>query len=268
MFKRKKYKEHTYPSGNRYAGEWVGNKREGKGTYVWTDGTRYEGDWKNNMQHGEGVMNFPNGNFYEGQFHRNNIHGSGTLRTKNGEVISGMWHFQGRADHVPNAHYEPVSKYMINVHIYDEKTGRSQDYNGQASLHLQSGLLVLPGMQDPSLPVMPFAIAVLAEQGRELLNEGTKDMNTAVAVAQPVATSNSYVQGYAAPPPPPQQQQQYPVQATPIAMHASPYGNNPQSRQNPESVAYGYHDHALEPQPKKQATPFTVRQLLDPRTYL
>jgi hypothetical protein len=34
-----------YYNGDKYDGEWVGGKKEGKGMYEWIDGDYYDGDW-------------------------------------------------------------------------------------------------------------------------------------------------------------------------------------------------------------------------------
>lgn len=35
--------KYTFKSGATYEGEWVGNKRDGRGTQVWPDGAKYDG---------------------------------------------------------------------------------------------------------------------------------------------------------------------------------------------------------------------------------
>lgn len=43
-----------WPDGRRYEGQYVDDKKEGKGTFLWPDGRKYEGGWKNGKQHGIG----------------------------------------------------------------------------------------------------------------------------------------------------------------------------------------------------------------------
>jgi len=161
------YKEHIYSSGNVYRGSWSGGKRSGEGTYTWADGSSYRGHWKNNLQDGFGVMSFPNGNVYEGEFKGNNPSGDGVLRTKNNESIAGTWQFTGRSFPTGSQNY-PVGTFLLNVSVTNNLTGESVQYQGQASLHLQTGLLVLPGMPAPEIsaysdgdymPVAPFVVA-------------------------------------------------------------------------------------------------------------
>lgn len=61
-------KEHIYPKGGSYRGEWLGTMRHGKGRATWADGTYYEGDWCKNKREGYGKMWYPDGSSYEGQW--------------------------------------------------------------------------------------------------------------------------------------------------------------------------------------------------------
>ena len=56
----------------KYEGDWINNKREGKGTMNWNNGDKYEGDWKNDKQEGKGIMYYSNGEKYDGEW-KNNI---------------------------------------------------------------------------------------------------------------------------------------------------------------------------------------------------
>ena len=44
----------TWSDGRKYEGEYVDDKKEGKGTFTWPDGRKYIGGWKNGKQHGNG----------------------------------------------------------------------------------------------------------------------------------------------------------------------------------------------------------------------
>jgi len=54
----------TYNTGDRYEGEWVDNKRNGKGkllnktigTFYFFNGEKYEGEWKDSQMHGKGFL--------------------------------------------------------------------------------------------------------------------------------------------------------------------------------------------------------------------
>ena len=97
--------------------------------------------------------------------------GNGTIRTVNGETITGVFSCGGRSQMVPNAYHEPVCTYAIDVTITDSEGSPPQRYRGHATLHLSSGLLVLPNMPNPTVAIMPYAVAVMAVQGQELFQE-------------------------------------------------------------------------------------------------
>lgn len=39
-----------WASGEQYAGEWLDNKKHGKGTMVYKNGDKYEGEWEENVR--------------------------------------------------------------------------------------------------------------------------------------------------------------------------------------------------------------------------
>ena len=59
-----------YSNGNiKYDGEYVNDKAEGKGQYIWEDGKYYIGQWKNGLFHGKGIEYYSNGKIkYEGDY--------------------------------------------------------------------------------------------------------------------------------------------------------------------------------------------------------
>ena len=40
--------EYEFSNGDRYAGEWMGNQKDGFGVQIWAGGARYEGEWREN----------------------------------------------------------------------------------------------------------------------------------------------------------------------------------------------------------------------------
>ena len=48
--------------GGSYSGDWVEDKKDGKGKYVWGDGDVYEGEWKEGRRNGTGSYIWKNGN--------------------------------------------------------------------------------------------------------------------------------------------------------------------------------------------------------------
>lgn len=175
-------RRHQYPSGNVYEGGWKRNKRNGKGTMWWTDGTEYSGDWVNNKQEGYGTMKFRNGNVYEGNFSDNNFSGNGTLRTSNSEVISGNWHFLGRNNSNLTGQHSVIGTYRLNVTITDVSTNQTHGYSGDASVHLDTGLVVLPNMPKPDIALLPYAVAVAAYE----------DASHPTATAEPYLQADSF----------------------------------------------------------------------------
>ena len=49
---------HTYSDGDRYVGEWVQCRMQGKGTYYYKNGDKYEGMWHNDKRNGYGVVTY------------------------------------------------------------------------------------------------------------------------------------------------------------------------------------------------------------------
>jgi hypothetical protein len=68
-----------YASGDSYTGIWVDDNRTGHGVYTWPSGNRYEGQFKDNKKHGKGKMDFSDGNKYIGDWIDGNRTGQGTF---------------------------------------------------------------------------------------------------------------------------------------------------------------------------------------------
>eukprot|EP00667_Euglena_gracilis_P002645 EG_transcript_2648 len=82
-----------YASGHRYEGEWKNDKKDGHGTFTYDQGTSYTGSWKDDMKHGHGVALFASGNRYEGDWVNDNMHGQGSFiyGTSGGDTYTGSW---------------------------------------------------------------------------------------------------------------------------------------------------------------------------------
>ena len=50
-----------YNNGNRYKGDIINGKREGKGIIYYIDGDIYEGEWKNGKREGKGIYYYNHG---------------------------------------------------------------------------------------------------------------------------------------------------------------------------------------------------------------
>ncbi|KAM3874294.1 MORN repeat-containing protein 3 [Diretmus argenteus] len=107
-------------NGDEYTGEWLDNKKHGKGTHVWKNGAIYVGDWKfgkrdgygtysillpetngyarqyfgtwkNGKKHGYGTSFYGNSAVYEGEWSADHRIGSGRMYYDNGDVYEGEW---------------------------------------------------------------------------------------------------------------------------------------------------------------------------------
>ncbi|MEO0645675.1 MAG: hypothetical protein AAFZ17_05940, partial [Cyanobacteria bacterium J06650_10] len=81
----------TYPSGNRYDGEYQNGQREGCGTFSFSDGRRYVGQFKADQFNGLGTWILENGERYIGEFENNQCDGQGSFIYANGTVRAGVW---------------------------------------------------------------------------------------------------------------------------------------------------------------------------------
>ena len=64
-----------YMNGDKYVGEFVDYKREGKGTFTWANGDSYCGFWQDDEYHGKGILNkdgiIKEGNWINGELEDN-----------------------------------------------------------------------------------------------------------------------------------------------------------------------------------------------------
>ena len=52
---------YTFPTGDKYVGEFKYGIRHGQGTFTFANGDKYVGEWKNDQLHGQGTYTFANG---------------------------------------------------------------------------------------------------------------------------------------------------------------------------------------------------------------
>ena len=52
----------------KYEGEWLDGKMQGRGIYQYSDGSSYDGMWIAGKMDGKGTFTYPNGNRYNGEF--------------------------------------------------------------------------------------------------------------------------------------------------------------------------------------------------------
>jgi len=80
----------TYANGDFYEGDWVNDKYHGFGLLS-KDGNTFEGNWVDGKLHGFGRYAFPDGSVYEGDFVDNRKHGKGKVTHVNDESYEGDW---------------------------------------------------------------------------------------------------------------------------------------------------------------------------------
>ena len=82
---------YTYPSGDKYVGEWKDGKSHGQGTYTFGkgewEGNKYVGEWMNGMNHGQGTYTWADGRKYVGEWTNDKMHGQGTFTSADGSTI-------------------------------------------------------------------------------------------------------------------------------------------------------------------------------------
>src|SRR5262249_21385844 len=69
---------------DRYEGDLVAGRANGRGVATNSNGSRYEGEFRDNKPHGRGVASLANGNRYEGEWRDGKLDGRGTLTMSNG----------------------------------------------------------------------------------------------------------------------------------------------------------------------------------------
>lgn len=74
-----------------YYGEWLNDKRHGRGVQQWLDGSRYEGYWLNDKANIKGKLFHSNGDTYEGEWLNDKANGKGLYLHVGGEYYDGEW---------------------------------------------------------------------------------------------------------------------------------------------------------------------------------
>ena len=85
--------EVTFPSGDKYAGQWIKGTQiqQGRGFMQWADGSRYLGEFQNNKIHGKGKVVFSNEDWYQGSFVKGKKSGYGKYVFVDGRSYLGDW---------------------------------------------------------------------------------------------------------------------------------------------------------------------------------
>ncbi len=78
--------------GFRYKGNFVDNKKQGRGEYIWENGDKYDGEWLADTQSGQGKWTWSSGDRYEGQVRDGVIVGQGEyFFAKSGDSFKGSF---------------------------------------------------------------------------------------------------------------------------------------------------------------------------------
>lgn len=85
-------RQYSWPNGDRYDGEWLGDLMDGTGTWTGAGGDRYEGGWKAGERHGQGRFTGPGGECYDGEWKAGMENGRGRYSDPEDGWIDAMWH--------------------------------------------------------------------------------------------------------------------------------------------------------------------------------
>ena len=108
---------YTWPSGDFYEGEWNNDNAHGYGIMKSSNGNIYEGEWKNGKKDGKGKMTYhPDGNFYEGEWKNGKKDGKGKMTYPDGEYREGVWSNDNWGGGIGHSVYGPVDLRGIARH--------------------------------------------------------------------------------------------------------------------------------------------------------
>ena len=69
-----------------FEGEYINDKKEGNGKYIWEDGEYYVGQFKNNLPNGKGISYYSNNKIkYEGDYINGKFDGNGKYIWEDGK---------------------------------------------------------------------------------------------------------------------------------------------------------------------------------------
>jgi len=92
----------------RYEGEWVKDKKNGRGNCYFSDNSVYEGSFVNDLFEGHGKYSWPNNDIYIGIWKAGRMEGEGEFKHSDGHILKGMF---------KNNYYFDVSLYFENYYF-------------------------------------------------------------------------------------------------------------------------------------------------------
>ena len=113
---------HTWPDGQRYVGEHRDDKENGRGTHTWPDGQRYVGEFKDGKFNGQGTQIWPSGQKYVGENRDDKRNGKGTVTWPSGEKYVGE--FRDGKKSGQGAHTWPDGQRYVGEHRDDKENGQ------------------------------------------------------------------------------------------------------------------------------------------------
>lgn len=96
----------------KYEGQWVLDKKEGKGLIHFEDGSTYEGEFKNDKFDGVGKFVWRIGHVYIGNWKEGRMEGNGEFKHKDGHILNGTY--------INNYIYDLGLKIFINPFLNKE----------------------------------------------------------------------------------------------------------------------------------------------------
>jgi hypothetical protein len=81
----------TWPSGEKYVGEFKDGKPDGQGTLTSPTGQKYVGEWNDGKHNGQGTLTLPTGEKYVGKWNDGKRDGHGTNTWPTGQKYVGEW---------------------------------------------------------------------------------------------------------------------------------------------------------------------------------
>ena len=127
----------TFPDGLKYVGEYKDGKRSGQGTFTLPDGAKYVGEFKDGKQNGQGTFTLPDGHKYVGEFKDGKFSGQGTFTFPDGHKYVGEFKdgkFSGKGTYT----FPDGAKYVGEFRD-DKRSGQGILYAANGSV-LQMGV--------------------------------------------------------------------------------------------------------------------------------